>query len=302
MLNLLKSPHVGHQRQRRARHIHLNCEFRSDLLWWTTFAERWNGVAIARPSDSQASRVVMSDASGSWGCAAWLDQAWFQLRWDNDSAHFSISVKELIPVVVAAVVWGRSWQGHVIHCQCDNQAVVAVIKSRLSPEPHMMHMLCCLFFVEVHFHLHPTASYISTKDNDTADDLSRNRVTLFHSKMPQADVAPTHIPPPPLLFNPQMDWVFPGWTEQFANIFQLGLAHSTRRTYRVAMNQFHVMCAMYNIIDPFPVTELTLHHFAAFLANKRMVPQLIQAYLSTLRNTNFNGIPPTHETSPLSLY
>ena len=70
----------------------------------------------------------------------------FHLRWNNDSAYFGIAVKELIPVVVAAVVWGRSWQGHVIHCQCDNQAVVLVINSRSSPEPHMMHVLRCLFF------------------------------------------------------------------------------------------------------------------------------------------------------------
>ena len=81
-----------------------------------------------------------------------------------------------------------------------------------------------LVFVEAHFHLQLTTSYISTGDNNIVDDLSRNRIILFRSKMPQADSIPTPIPPslPSLLFNPRMDWVSPAWTEQFSNAFNWG--------------------------------------------------------------------------------
>ena len=220
MLNLLKSPHVRHTGRRPTRHIRLNREFRSDLLWWRTFAEQWNGVAIAAPRDPQGVQIVTSDASGTWGCAAWSGQAWLQLRWDERSQHLNIAVKELIPIVMAATVWGRSWHGSRVACRCDNQAVVAVVNSRSSSTAHIMHMLRCLFFIEAHFNLQLSAAYISTGDNDIADDLSRNKMGAFRSKMPQADPDPTPIPPalPRLLLDPQMDWVSLTWTSLFSSI------------------------------------------------------------------------------------
>ena len=47
-----------------------------------------------------------SDASGSWGCGAWYGHSWFQLQWDNRSAHLPIMVKELLPIFMA---WGPTW-------------------------------------------------------------------------------------------------------------------------------------------------------------------------------------------------
>ena len=85
-----------------------------------------------------------------------------------------------------------------------------------------MHMLRCLFFVEAYYEFELHASYISTFDNDLADDLSRNKLTSFHSKVPQAEVNPTRIPRQliQLLYDPQMDWVSPIWTRQFQSIFR----------------------------------------------------------------------------------
>ena len=161
------------------------------------------------------------DASGSWGCAAWSDQAWLQLRWDDRSAHLGIAVKELVPIILAATVWSGVWQGHRVHCRCDNQAVVASLNSQSSSDTRMMHMLRCLFFIEAHFHIRLSASYISTGENHIADDLSRNKIASFRSKMPQAHSRPTTVPPSLLrvLFDPGMDWVSPAWTEQFSSTF-----------------------------------------------------------------------------------
>ena len=44
----------------------------------------------------QEVRQVWSDASGSWGCGAYLENKWFQLRWKD---------------YPAAVVWGAGWRG-----------------------------------------------------------------------------------------------------------------------------------------------------------------------------------------------
>ena len=122
-------------------HIRLNKEFQADLLWWKTFATHWNGTALILAPNQPHPIVVTSDASGTWGCGAWCDQQWFQLKWDSSSREKQIAVKELIPVVIAAAIWGHQWSGRRVLSNCDNQAVVAVINSRYSKEKDLMQLL-----------------------------------------------------------------------------------------------------------------------------------------------------------------
>ena len=49
--------------------LRLNLAARSDILWWHTFMEDWNGLSMMqsrRRLDPDA--ILTSDASGSWGC------------------------------------------------------------------------------------------------------------------------------------------------------------------------------------------------------------------------------------------
>lgn len=83
---------------------------------------------------------VVSDASGSWGCGAhWLPH-WFQIRWTPRFQNCSIQVKELIPVVVAAAIYGKHWERKIVEFVIDNQAVVEIVRSGYSREPHLMHL------------------------------------------------------------------------------------------------------------------------------------------------------------------
>ena len=68
--------------------------------------ERWNGVALI-PSRAPLATPLMSDASGSWGCEAYWVNKWFQLQWAGPSQVWAIALKELLPVLIALVVWGR---------------------------------------------------------------------------------------------------------------------------------------------------------------------------------------------------
>ena len=115
--------------------------------------DRRNGLSLLYAHQlSSPQHVVVSDASGSWGCGAYSGRQWFQLCWSgSDVRGETIMVKELIPIVIAAAVWGRLWGDHTVQCKCDNQAVVAVICSRTAKLPMIMHLLRCLFFFEAHF-------------------------------------------------------------------------------------------------------------------------------------------------------
>ena len=62
-----------------------------------------------------------------------------------------ITTKELLPLVLAAALWGRSWRGHLVQFWSDNMAVVEVLSSRTSSDPQLIQLLRCLLFFQVHF-------------------------------------------------------------------------------------------------------------------------------------------------------
>ena len=170
------------KQHKKAHHqIRLNREFRSDILWWTNFIAPWNGVSylFAGPTSKFA-----SDASGSWGCGAHTTESWFQMQWNEQLSPLSITIKELLPIMFTVVVWGKRWQAQKVLCHFGNQAVVAVLRSRSSKQPQLMHMLRCLYFVEALYGFELLASYIPTKANYLADDLSRNSLSSFLCKVP----------------------------------------------------------------------------------------------------------------------
>ena len=192
--------------------IQINAGFRSDLAWWLTFVQSWNGTSVLPPPPYLLHRQFTSDASNSWGCGACHINSWFQIPWDTRSSPLSIAAKELLPIIVACWAWGRTWSGLHIQCRCDIQVVVAGIRSRSSKAKGMIQLL-----IEAYHHFHLTAEYI----NNIADDLSRNMLSSFLAKVAYADRSPTpasqHLWE--LLLNQQEDWTSPNWRTQFKTIF-----------------------------------------------------------------------------------
>ena len=90
----------------------------------------------------------LSDASGSWGCGAVWEMEWLQCPWNGDKG---IATKELLPIVLAAAVWGNKWAHKHVLVECDNMAVVFVINSLKCKDPTMLHSLWCLHFFTAQF-------------------------------------------------------------------------------------------------------------------------------------------------------
>ena len=73
--------------------------------------------------------VLTSDASGSWGCGVFSSTGlWFQLALPDSWQEVPITMKELLPIVLAAM-WGSLWRGFTVSCRCDNAAVVNIVNS-----------------------------------------------------------------------------------------------------------------------------------------------------------------------------
>lgn len=120
----------------RAAHLdhwlHLSLDFRADIGWWQVFIQAWNHRQMMHFVNKALSPDVSfsSDASGSWGCGAIWGQHWLQWQWSGQWSAQHITVKELVPIVLACVVWGRCWRYQHMLVWCDNMAVVHVLNSR----------------------------------------------------------------------------------------------------------------------------------------------------------------------------
>ena len=207
--------------KKKHHHIRLNAGFKSDMAWWKTFSAQWNGASlIIHPGSKEA--TITSDASGHWGCGAWHGREWFQLQWNKQSEQFHIAAKELIPILIAAIIWGKHWKGHRVTAFCDNMAVVSVLNSRSCQDKVMMQMLRGLFFIEASLQFKLSACHVAGIRNELADDLSRDRLSAFRARKQDALPDPTSIPISSLqwLLHPNLEWTSPSWMTLFSTSVQ----------------------------------------------------------------------------------
>ena len=59
--------------------------------------------------------------------------------------HLPIATKEMIPIVILAVIYGNQWTGKVIHFHVDNMAVVHVVNSLFCKDSYLMRLFVFLF-------------------------------------------------------------------------------------------------------------------------------------------------------------
>ena len=210
-------------------HIRINSSLRSDILWWDTFLATWNGSSIIpKRMDTRPAIHIWTDASGTFGCGA-RSGRWLQLKWPEDHIlgevalkEESITLKELIPIILACAVWGNDLAGRCVTTHCDNQGTVALVNSGYSRVSQIMHLLRCLFFIRAHFQIELWAVHVPGVENTLADAISRNNVPLILSQLPGLSREPSTIPLPSvsLLTRQHLDWTSPDWTQQFSSCFR----------------------------------------------------------------------------------
>ena len=146
---------VAHSVNDLNHYVKLKSDFKSDLAWWECFLEHWNGLSMMESlHHKQApSAVWHTDASGSWGCGAYWGGMgqWIQAQWNRDWLSKNITLKEIIPIVLATAMWGRQCSHKHVLVYCDNMAAVQIMASKTSKEQGIMHLLRCLHFFTAMF-------------------------------------------------------------------------------------------------------------------------------------------------------
>ena len=201
-------------------YVRINKEARADIEWWRSFLSIWNGTSLMFSCTQAAPDITLtSDASGNWGCGAYLGREWFMLQWSESFKGLHITVKELAPIVLAAMIWGQYWKGKTVRARCDNAAVVAIVNAGTSKSPHAMNLVRCLSFLAATFDFRVSAVHLSGIDNVLADALSRNNLPLFLSLHPQANQEAAPIPSAALdlILLREPDWTTRGWTDMWTS-------------------------------------------------------------------------------------
>jgi len=80
-------------------------------------------------------------------------------------------------------MWGKEWRDRSILCQCDNAAVVAILKSGWSKNVLAMHLLRSFFFIAARRGIVLSSVHIPGKENGPADALSRNNPNMSLSQI-----------------------------------------------------------------------------------------------------------------------
>ena len=159
---------------------------------------------------------IYTDASGIFGCGGVvLPDHWFQLQWPLTWEDIDITVKELVPIVVAAALWGRNWGNLHIHFHSDNMPVVLILQNHSASNLTAHHLLRCFYFFTAYYQFDYSIEHVPGIMNSAADALSRNNLPVFHSLIPQATrtevpAAVTH-----MLLTHQPDWGSAQWISQF---------------------------------------------------------------------------------------
>ena len=158
-----------------SHHARLPSCIKSDVLFFSEWCAKFNGVTFANQQRSQPAATICTDASLLAG-AAHYDNDFVYANWYIDApciASAGIYCKELAAVLLALRRWAPLWRNAYIVINTDNNGVLYSIRKGLSKNPLANNILRQILYLCAYYNITYDVSYISTHDNVIADALSR---------------------------------------------------------------------------------------------------------------------------------
>jgi len=154
--------------------VKLSREARRDINAWLIFLANFNGRVMCLPNAWTASDTLRlySDACLE-GAAAVCGSEWFYVAFPTSWENRHITVKELLPIVLAIQAWGAVLANRRILFFCDNLSVTQVINNQTSKDCYLMNLLRKLVVLCLQFNIDLRAKHIPGKLNVVSDCLSR---------------------------------------------------------------------------------------------------------------------------------
>ena len=169
--------------------------------------------------DNSLSTQVHSDASSTFGCRALTsDNKWLQVRWPASWQELDILVKGMVPIVMSAAMWGRSWYWRRVSFYSDNMAVISVIQRNSVKQSPSAPVALSLFYA-AHIQFSYSAHHLPGVTNVATDSLSRDNMVLFNSRVPQTTRMAVSQEAMDLLIIQQPNGGSQGWISLFRATF-----------------------------------------------------------------------------------
>ena len=112
--------------------IQLNPEFQKDLNWFRTFLSTFNGTTFYKHKPVGNLLEVDDSKKGLGG--PWANLV-YKIGIPLGYRAYGIVKLEMLNVMVPAKLWSRFWKGHKITLECDNEAVVTILRHGKTRDP-----------------------------------------------------------------------------------------------------------------------------------------------------------------------
>ena len=125
-------------------------------------------------------------------CAVWGSQ-WWAAEWPESMAgedHPSMTLPEMLPVLVAAVTWDGNWRGSTVVLYSDNMGVVGSWGRGWAREARTMAVIRQLLFRAACGGYRLFIRHVSGVENGPADSLSRGDLESFRRLLARRGLPP----------------------------------------------------------------------------------------------------------------
>ncbi len=179
--------------------VHLTPECKAELAMWEKFLTSWNGISLfhERAITLDTDMELFTDASSTLGFGGYFAGKWFAAAWPEEVQsipNLSMAYREFYPIVITALLWGRTWERKRITFHCDNLATVNIIKKGRSKCMHINQLMRRFTLCAMQSNFTAKAQHLPGKNNVIADALSRFKLQEFRLLAPTADKKPHQCP------------------------------------------------------------------------------------------------------------
>lgn len=181
--------------------IRISGEVRHDILMWLSFLDHFNGVTHIPPTVWNESNVLKlyTDSAGSHhlGCGCICQNEWCFFQWPAhwpDSILGDLTFLEMVPVLLAIILWAKFFKGRKLVMFIDNEALVSVLNKQSSRSQRVMHLVRNFVLIAMEYEILFHARHVPSECNSVADSISRKQWARFRELAPEADMEPREIP------------------------------------------------------------------------------------------------------------
>lgn len=258
-------------------HIRITNPIREDMFTWLQFLDNFNGVVYFPDTEWVTLDTLQlykdSAGSGHLGCGSFFQGQWVHFTWPsswlNKPILRDITFLELVPIVLAFMIWGLRLQNKKVILHVDNISLVHILNKQSAKSPRVMVLVRSLVLMALKHNIQFKAQHIPGKSNIIADSISRKQWEVFRAEAPSSAIHSSPIPDITL-------------TSHIQSLFNASVAINTRQTHTTGINSFETFRRSHNLPSLWPPLDTHITRFIAYLSLSGYKYSTAQSYIAAI--------------------